>query len=293
MKNIQSPTLLDYLGLIFLSAIWGSSFIGIEIALEGTHPFFIAFGRIFMASLFLYAIVFFKGLSLPKDTSTWTILIFVGILNNSIPFYLISWGQQYINASTASIMLAVGPFIALILSHYITHDEKFTLLKLIGVILGFLGVFVLLGDDLIAQNHDSVMGELAMLGATVGYISSGLLLRKVHHLNTIVCSGSMLFTGWLFMAPFLFLLPQDNFHFTSNSFLWIVYLAIVPTAFASLIRVRLVQKVGVQFMSQVAYMIPIFAIFWAWVAFEEVPKASAFIALALVLLGLFIRKLKR
>lgn len=293
MNTIKTPTLLDYFGLILLSGIWGSAFIAIEISLENFPPFFIAFGRIFLASLFLLCLVFVKKLSFPRDLKTWLILILIGILNNSMPFYLISWGQQYISASTASIMLAVGPFIALILSHYITHDEKFTLLKLFGVTLGFLGVFVLLGDDFINQRHDSFYGELAMLVATMGYISSGLLLRKISYVPTLVCSTSMFMTATVSMLPFVFLLSLQNFEISTSSILPIIYLAIFPTAAASLIRVRLVQKVGVQFMSQVAYLIPIFAIFWSWVFFDELPKQTAWVALILILLGLFIRKLKK
>jgi len=124
MKTIQTPTLSDYFGLILLSAIWGSAFIATEMAVKNLPPLYIAFGRIFLASIFLYAIIHLKKLSFPKDKKTWIYLIFIGILNNSMPFYLITWGQQYISSSTASIMLAVGPFMALILSHYITHDEK-------------------------------------------------------------------------------------------------------------------------------------------------------------------------
>lgn len=293
MNNIETPRLIDYFGLLLLSAIWGSAFIAVEIALASYDPFIIAFFRITLATLFLLAVMKIKQLHFPRDSKSWTILILVGILNNALPFFLISWGQQHISASTAAIMLAVGPFIALILSHYITHDEKFTLLKLLGVILGFLGVFTLLGNDFLNQRHDSLKGELAMLGATLGYIGSGLLLRKVSYIPTVVCSTSMFLTATLAMLPFSFLYDINSDTFLSLSVISIVYLAIFPTALASLIRVRLVQKVGVQFMSQVSYLIPIFAIFWSWVFFTELPSTSAWLALVLVLLGLFIRKLER
>lgn len=293
MKTIQQPTLIDYVALLTLSAVWGSSFIAIEFALTTYEPLIIAFGRISIAALFLYAIMSFKKLGFPRDSKTLFILFFVGILNNSIPFFLISWGQQYISASTASIMLAVGPFITLILSHFITHDEKFTFLKLFGVILGFLGVFVLLGDDFINQRHDSLYGEIAILLATLGYISSGLLIRKISHVPTLVCSTSMFIVATISLIPFLLLLPLENIQILSADFLPILYLGILPTALAALIRVQMVKKVGVQFMSQVAYIIPISAIIWSWIFFDELPKQAAWIALVLVLLGLFIKKLER
>lgn len=293
MKTIQPPTLFDYFGLMLLSAIWGSAFIATEMAVKELPPLIIAFGRIFLASVFLYSIVYIKKLSFPRDLKTWVFLIIIGILNNSMPFYLITWGQQYIDSSTASIMLAVGPFIALVLSHYITHDENFTLLKLVGVILGFLGVFVLLGDDVLNQRHDEFYGELAMLLSIFGYVSAGLLLRKMSHIPILVCSTSMFITAWIFLLPFIMYLPLQDLNITISTIFPILYLAIVPTAIASLIRIKLVQKVGVQFMSQVSYLIPIFAIIWSWVFFDTLPKQTAWIALLLILLGLFIRKLKK
>lgn len=291
MKTITNATLVDYIWLLSLSAVWGSSFIAIELALADYDPFLLAFCRILIATIFLSLFVYFQKLPLPKDIKTWFILLCIGVLNNAMPFYFISWGQQYISASTASVMLAVGPFIALVLSHYFTHDEKFTIFKLIGVVLGFSGVFILLGEDFFKGQEYSLYGKIAMLLAVLGYISSGFLIRKISYVNTIVCSSSMLLTATIAMIPVLFFMEFKEFAYES-SFLWIVYLAIFPTALASLVRVRLVRTVGVQFMSQVAYLIPIFAIFWSFVFFNEKPKEVLLVALVFIFLGLFIRKIK-
>jgi len=292
MTAITPPKFIDYFWLMLLSAIWGSAFVSIEFALNDFHPFIIAFGRIAMASLFLLFFMFLKKLSFPNDIKTWSILVLIGFSNNAMPFFLISWGQQYISANTASVMLAFGPFVALILSHFITNDEKITLFKLIGVILGFVGVFILLGDDFLKGQDDSLYGKVAMIIAVMGYIISGFLIRKISHINVIVCSSSMFLTATIMMFPFLFFINLDGLNIFNSSFLVVVYLAIVPTATASLLRINLVQKTGVQFMSQVAYLIPIFAMFWSWVFFDTIPKAIVIIALGFILTGLFIRKIK-
>jgi len=290
MKNIQHPKLIDYISLLFLSAIWGSAFVGIALALDGLSAFMVAFGRISLASIFLLLVVVVKRLSFPRDLKTWSILILIGILNNSMPFYLISWGQQYVSPSTASVMLAAGPFIALIMSHYVTTDEKVTTPKLIGVALGFMGVFILLGDDFLEGNENSLYGKIAMLIAVVGYISSGFLIRKISHVHTVVCSSAMFITATVVMLPFVLLAPIDSSLTWSYSLLVVLYLAIIPTASASLIRIHLVQKVGVQFMSQVAYLIPIFAMLWSWMIFDEIPNQIVIVALAFIFLGLFIQR---
>ena len=292
MNNILPAKSIDILFLLFISAIWGSSFIAIEISLRDFSPLLIAFFRIFFAAIFMIFIVFYKKLSFPKDFRTIKILFFTGILNNALPFFLISWGQQYINASTASIMLACGPFITLILSHYITHDEKFTFIKLLAVIFGFFGVFILLGDELVNQRLDAVYAEIAILLSSIGYLCSGFLLRKVSHVSVYVSSSSLFISASFFLFPFV-LFTEDIFSLEFNySFYSLLYLALVPTALASIIRIKLVQKVGVQFMSQVAYIIPLFAIFWSFVFFSEIPKPAAVYALAFILFGLFIRKIK-
>jgi len=292
MKTIQSATFIDYFLLMLLSAIWGSAFVGIEFALTGFDPFFVAFIRIFFASLFLLTIIFFKKLSFPKDWKTLRMLILIGLLNNAMPFYLISWGQQYISAGTSSVMLAMGPFVALIVSHYITEDEKITFFKVVGVIFGFIGVFILLGDDFLKGDIHSLYGKIALLIAVLGYISSGFLIRKMAHVHTLVCSTSMFTSAWILMSPFLFFMEYESFDMMSLPFLTIVYLAIVPTALASLMRITLVRKTGVQFMSQVSYLIPLCTIFIAWIIFDVTPPMVVYAAMIFIFAGLFMRKLK-
>lgn len=292
MRTIQDPKIIDYIFLILLSAIWGSAFVAIEVALVGFDPFFIAFLRIFFASFFIYIFISYKKLSFPKDFKTWGILILLGFLNNAMPFFMISWGQQFISANTAAVMLAAGPFVALVLSRFLTHDENFTFFKLLGVILGFIGVFILLGEDFLKSDETSLYGKLAMLVAILGYISSGFLIRKISHVNTFVLSASVFFSAWIMMSPYLFFISYEKFDLWSNAFLAILYLGLIPTAAASIFRIELVQKVGVQFMSQVAYLIPIFTIIWSWILFYETPNSILYVALVFIFSGLFIRKIK-
>ncbi len=290
MKTIQSATFVDYLWLILLSAIWGSAFVGIGVALTAFHPLIVAWYRIMIAGLILWGFIWVRKLPLPRDKKSWQILTLLGLLNNALPFYLISWGQQYVSASTAAVMLAIGPFVALIMAHWLTHDEKITAHKLTGVALGFAGIFILFGEDFFKGEIHGLYGKLAILLATVGYVSSGLLIRKLSHIDTLVCAGSMFLTGTLWILPFVWFVPFNASALFSAPFLTILYLAVVPTTLASIIRIQLVQRAGVQFMSQVSYLIPLFAIFWAWVFLDAIPALSVWVALALILGGLFIRK---
>jgi len=293
MKTIQNATPIDYFWLMLLSAIWGSAFVGIGYALTAFHPLIVAFARILISAVLIGLIIWVQKLPMPRGAQSWILLILLGLINNALPFYLISWGQQYVSAATAAVLLAIGPFVALIMAHWLTHDEKISPFKLIGVALGFAGVFILFGEDLFKGEIHGLYGKLAILIATVGYVSSGLMIRKLSHLNTLVCAGSMFMTASVWMLPFVWLVPFGIKDLHWAPVLTLFYLALVPTALASVIRIKLVQRTGVQFMSQVSYLIPIFAIFWAWVFFGTVPALTVWIALALILSGLFIRKLKQ
>jgi drug/metabolite transporter (DMT)-like permease len=291
MKTIQNATFIDYFYLLALSAVWGSAFVAIEIALVGFDPFLVAFLRIFFASFIIYIFIYFKNLSFPKDLKTWVMISLTGFLNNAMPFFMISWGQQYITANMASVMLATGPFVALMLSRVFTNDEFFSFWKLVSVVLGFIGVFILFGEDFFEGDQQSFYGKLAMLVAIFGYISSGFMIRKISHINTFVLSSSVFFSAWIMMLPFLYFLSFDKFDFNSSAFLAVIFLGLVPTALASLFRIELVQRVGVQFMSQVAYLIPLFTIFWSWIIFNEIPSSILYIALFFIFAGLFVRNL--
>jgi len=291
MKTIQNATPIDYFLLMLLSAIWGSAFVGIGYALSAFHPLIVAFYRVLIATLVVWLFIWIKRLPLPRDRNSWTYLIFLGLINNALPFYLISWGQQYVSASTAAVLLAIGPFVALIMAHWLTHDEKITPFKLIGVASGFSGVFILFGEDFFKGELNSLYGKLAILIATIGYVSSGLMIRRLSHIDTLVCAGSMFLTASVWMLPFVWFIPFESASLLSAPFLTILYLALIPTALASIIRIQLVQRTGVQFMSQVSYLIPLFAIFWAWVFFDTIPGLTVWIALILILGGLFIRKI--
>jgi drug/metabolite transporter (DMT)-like permease len=292
MKTIQNATLLDYFWLMLLSAIWGSAFVGIGYALSAFPPVIVAFYRILIAAVAIGLFVWIKHLPLPRDRRSWTLLGVLGLVNNALPFYLISWGQQYVSASTAAVILAIGPFVALLMAHWLTHDEKITPFKLVGVALGFAGVLILFGEDFFTGELNSLYGKLAILIATIGYVSSGLMIRRLSHIDTLVCAGAMFATAVLWMLPFVWMVPFGQSAILSAPFLTILYLALIPTALASIIRIQLVQRTGVQFMSQVSYLIPLFAIFWTWVFLGEVPEFIVWVALGLILSGLFIRKLK-
>ena len=133
--------------LFILSAIWGSAFIGIKIAVETINPITVASLRLTVAAIFLCTIFFIRKHKFNLSIITYVYIFFIALIGNFIPFYLISWSEIYISSSLAGLLLSVAPIFALLLSHFFTIDNKFNILKLIGIILGFIGVILLIGFE--------------------------------------------------------------------------------------------------------------------------------------------------
>jgi len=293
MKNtLKEPQTKDYINLFALSAIWGTAFIGIEIAIRHLDVFQVTFGRVFIAFLFLLPFIIYNKLRFPKGKNTWILLSLSAILNTAIPFSLINAGQQYITSGMSALMIGFGPFITLIIAHYMTNDEKISKYKVYSVILGFTGLMLLLGDNLIALNIEQLQGQGLVLVASLCYALSSLIIRKITGVSYLMLSFVMFGVSSAVLMPFVLYFYSD-FTFTLNdSNMALIYLGILPTAIASIYRVKMVQEVGIQFMSQVAYLIPIFALIWAWLILDEIPKYITLLALIIILFGLYIRNKK-
>ena len=286
---LKTPTLKDYFNLFALSAIWGTAFIGIEIAIRELDVFQVTFGRVLIAFLFLLPIILYKKLPLPKGRKNWIWLSLSALLNTAVPFSLINAGQEYITSGMSALMIGFGPFLTLLLAHYFTHDEKVSKYKVYSVVLGFIGLVLLLGDNFLASNINELKGQILVLIASLSYALSSLFVRKVEDVPYLMLSFAMFGVSALVLTPLVAYFYWGYNLEINQSTLAILYLGILPTAIASIYRVKMVQEVGVQFMSQVAYLIPIFALIWAWLVLDEIPKAITLVALVLVLFGLYIR----
>jgi len=133
--------------LILLSVFWGGSFFFVEIALRGFQPFLIVFLRVTLAASILLGVVYLRGLRMPSSLKIWAAYFVIGALNNVIPFSLIVWGQTHIDGGVASILNATTPIFTVLLAHFLTSDEHLTLPKLVGVLIGFFGVYIMMSPE--------------------------------------------------------------------------------------------------------------------------------------------------
>ncbi len=283
---LRDPLLADYLRLLFAAAIWGTTFLCIEIALLDFSPSAIAAYRILLGALLLLMVCFWRGQRIALEGRTLWLLAGIGVLNSVVPFILIGWGQLRIDSSTTGILLASSPFATLLLSHFMTPDDRFAWHKLVGLMLGFAGVCVLFGKGL-EQGGGTFTGMLAVVLAGCCYSLASILIRRLGSVPSLALAAGMLVCASAIMLPVLIWLdPPWQQSYSVNSVGALIFLAIGPTAVGYVLRAQIVKFNGAVFMSNVGYLIPLFAVFWAWLLLDEQPTVTMLVALALILSGI-------
>ncbi len=294
MNAIRQATAFDFAKLMTLGAIWGAAFLCIKLGLEGFAPITLAVSRTLLGVVVLLILLAATGTKLPHRRRDWGWIAVIGAVNTSLPFLLIAWGQQFIGAGLASILMGAGPFVALFANHVLTHDDRITGYKVAGMILGLLGVMILVGGEALTGLTASFFGQLAIVGAAASYAASGVMTRKISHLPAASGASATLLMGAVYLLPaaFIFEAPLASRPGIA-AIAAVLFLGLVSSGFAHLLRFQLIRDTGAVFMSQVSYLVPLFGVFWAWVFLGERLHVEAWIALALILSGIGISRLRR
>ncbi|MFD2206226.1 DMT family transporter [Kiloniella antarctica] len=291
---MRAPTLKDFLLLTFLAAIWGSAFLAIKITVEEVPPATIAASRLLIASIVIYFYMHSRSLHFPKDKAFWRQIIIVSFFSMAAPFAMISWAEKYIASGLTAILMATGPLIALILAHFFSTDDRFTLFKFLGVIIGFSGVMIILGPDSFSGFGTDVIAQLATMIAAMCYACSGILVRRIKEKSNTVITASILISATLLILPvsLLFEAPWHTLTISSwQSLSALVYLGIIPTALAFVLRFYLIREVGVTFASYVGYLVPFFGVLWGALFLSERLPSTTIIALLLIVSGIAVSRI--
>ena len=283
--------------LLILSAIWGSAFFAIKIAVDSIDPITVASGRLIIASIILYLYYKISNLRISLNFQTIKIILLIGFLGNAIPFFLISWSEQFIQSNTAGLLMSVGPIFALILSHFMTKDEKFSFQKLFAIIIGLFGVLFIFGceafENIFTKNYLLLVPKIAIIFAVLGYVSSSILAYNLKKIDTLSLTTFVTISAAIISLPFILFVEFTNDSLPSyNSIIALIYLGIFPTAIAFLIRFYIISKAGPIFLSYVSYLIPGFAILWGYIFLNESISINMLIGLFFILIGIYLSQKK-
>jgi drug/metabolite transporter (DMT)-like permease len=273
--------------LVILSAIWGGSFFLIEIALRGFHPFTVVFLRVTVAAVALVCVVYASGIRLPSSPGTWVRYLILGSLNNAIPFSLIVWGQTRIESGSAAIFNATTPIFAGILAHFLTKDEKLTINKLIGMIVGFLGVYLMLSPELKDGLSWRGFGQVAVLGAALMYALAGIFAKRFKEESPLSTATGMLICSSILMLPLALIVDSPWLARPPLEAVGAVAaLAVVGTALAYVLFFRVLAAAGATNVLLVTFLVPIGAIILGVVILKEVVRWQELAGMGLIFLGL-------
>lgn len=254
----------DWAMLLTLSVIWGSSFFLHEIALRDMQPFTIVAVRLVLAAVVLNALILLRGQRLNFSWPAWKALFVMALLGNVIPFVMVVWGQAYITASLASILNATPPFFAAIMAHFYTRDEKLSVRKLTGVVLGFLGAVLIVGPQAFSDSLAHIYGEMALIGASFLYAVVAVYGRRLRGLglDPVQASAGQLSLAGAMSLPLALLLedPLAAGIPGMDSLLAMLSLALLSTALAFLMYHALLARVGANNTVLVTFLIPVSAI---------------------------------
>ena len=276
--------------LILLAIIWGSSFFNIKIATYSYEPITLALVRVIFASIPLLILCKVSEIKIEAFSQNWNWYALIGLCNIAIPFVLIAIGTAKINSYLAAILMSTTPLSGSILAHFFTKDEKLSYLKSLGVLIGFSGIILLFFDKVIINNENFIYALITILGSTF-YCIGGLLTLKLKNKKNENVTTSTTLWSVIFLFPFSLILETPwNSSPTLASTLSLLYLGVIATGLAWLIRFRILTVNGLVFQTQVAYLIPIFGIIFGYFLMDETITWKVIVSLVVILIGIYIFK---
>jgi len=290
---MRQPKLIDYTLLVVLALIWASAFFNIKIATESFGPITIAFLRVFFGSIPVLLLCFYKEIKIEAFSKDWYWFAMIGFINLVAPFFLIAYGIKSVQSNLAAILMSTTPLSSTILGHFFTKNEKFNFIKTFGILIGFSGIIYLFSDNFLIDDNNFISALLILLGSTC-YVVGGVLTLKISKKRNENVTSSILIWAVIILTPLVSIIekPWNTIPSIASS-ISVIYLGLVSTGLAWLLRFRILKNNGLIFQSQVSYLIPIFGIILSYIFLDELITDKVLVSLIAVLVGLyFVKKAK-
>ncbi|MDX1423455.1 MAG: DMT family transporter [Kiloniellales bacterium] len=288
--------LTHWLLLVALVAMWGSSFLFTKIAVAAIAPTDVVAGRFVLASLVLSILLIVTRRRLPASGRLWLFVVAMALIGNCLPFWLITWGQQRIDSGLAGILMAIMPLATVMLAHFFVAGERLNRFKAGGFLIGFLGIVVLMGPQVLLElrgGGTALLSELAVLAGALCYAVNSIIARRRPPSDALVVSTGVALAAVLVMGPASALAgPPDLGALPLSALVAVAVLGVVSTATATVVYFNLITLAGPSFLSLINYLIPVWAVVIGMLFLGERPAWTAFAGLALILSGIALAETK-
>ena len=273
--------------LLLLSALWGASYLFIKVAVRDVEPAAMMCARALLAGLILLVVVMTtRGAraATAELRASWRQALVLGAFNAAVPFWLIAWGEKYVDSGVAGIAQSTVPIFSFVIGLRFLPHEHIAAIRWVGVAVGLVGVAVLAGVDP-SGGWWAVAGTLAVVLSSASYASSGIYAQlRVHATpGPVLATGSMLAAG-IMLLPFAVAQHPDAVP-GWKALASVAALAILGTVIAQLVFFRMLPVFGARRISLVAYLIPVFAIAYGAIFLSEPVTWPMVVGLALILAG--------
>ena len=230
----------------------------IKIAVQEVGPITLVAFRALFGLLFCVVVIFFQHVQWPRTFKVWFPLLVVGLTNIAIPFFLISWGEQSIDSAVASILDATVPLFTILIAHYLLKDDKMTVSKVLGLVVGFAGIVVLMSKDM-GASQSSLLGQLAVIIASMFYAGTAVYVRKTtEDIPGILRSAGPLVsaTATMWLGSFLF---ESPVRLPQLGITWValLFMGVLGSGLAFVMAYYLIHEIGPTRTTMVTYLFPL------------------------------------
>jgi len=294
---IDLPTLMKpkhWFVFILLGVVWSASFLWIKIAVQDVSPFTLVGFRVVFGALTGILATAFLRTSWPRDRANLITYAILGITNVAIPFVLISWGEKTIDSAVASILNASVPLFTIILAHFTLRDDRISVPKMLGLLVGFGGVVVLLSKDLQPGAQSSILGQAAVILASLFYAGSTVFARaKTEHVPGLVRGAAPLLTASVVMWGIIPVVEQPV-HLPSLPITWValIWLGVLGSGLAFILWYYLLHEIGPTRTTMVSYIFPLGGVILGVIFLREELTWQLFLGALLIVTSIVVVNIK-
>ena len=280
-----------WLLVILLGFIWGSSFLFTEILLNYINPVLIVFFRVSLASIILIIyVLFFTNLKFNLSKEILLTFFTMGLLNNVIPFLLIAYAQKTITGGLASILNANTSFFTIFLASLFLKDEKLTSYRLLGILIGIIGVVVIVGLENLSEFKNFNFGIVLMLFSCLSYSFAGIFAKtKLTNIHPTISATGMLSMSTIILFPFIIIYNGNELiNINSTVLYYSCMFAFICTVLAYFLYFKILETNGAGNLLICTIIIPPSSILLNAFFINEIIKIYELIGLIIITLGLII-----
>ena len=245
----------EYALLVVLAILWGASYAFIRLGVATIPPLTLIAARTLIGGALLFAILAVRGCAMAVDAATWRRFMFQAVLNSVVPFTLIAWAEQTVEAGLATILCSTSPVFTFLITFAITRHEPVTIAKLFGVVAGIGGICLIVGVEALSGIGKALIADLALIAATLCFAGAAIFGRRFGSLDPMVPAAGSMLCGSMVLVPISLVAERPwTIVPSTTSVMALIALSVLSTAFAFVLYFRLVRTLGSVGVTAQAYL---------------------------------------